>query len=166
MPADNYMRGVTIVTVLSIALLVTAGNLSSPPLWLLLPSWLALGMCIAVRIGWAREDSPYKQAFYLLCIPLLFGVEVWLKPFLELVFEPSGTQIIRFMTGRPFLVLAVLYFAAACFFYSKQIEKYKDDEWKRHEDLQKAATEQWFYDLGLDSKVGTSEKTSRKTATE
>ncbi len=74
-------HGLTIVTTLSLALLITAGNLESLRWWLVLPGWLILATCVAIRFASIPSDSPYRQAFYLMGLPVLFYFGLWENAF-------------------------------------------------------------------------------------
>jgi hypothetical protein len=134
MNTDNLRKhGVKIVAIFSIILLIVAANLDSPSLWFVLPAWFMLTGCIAIRFSSVPHDSPYKKAFYLMGIPLLFFFPLWETPFhdfVTLIFEPSGEHLMHFMTSKPFLVLVIIYFVLACMFYAelheKVVERYKE----------------------------------------
>ena len=133
-------HSVLIATIVSICLLIIAANLSSFSLWLILPAWLTLGICIANRFSSIPNESPYKKAFYLLCLPILFYFGFWETAFrnlLNLIFEPSFQHLLNCVTNRPFLVLIILYLALVCFFQSTELqeqrdslEQYKNNLWK------------------------------------
>ncbi len=117
-----------------IGLLVLAAYI--PKWWLILPGWMVLIICISVRVGEVSENNPYLSAFYLMGIPVLFYFGLWesaFKRLLELIFEPSWHHLVNLLTNRSFLILVILYFAAACLFFSKEvneqrasIERYKE----------------------------------------
>lgn len=143
-------HGVRIAVIVSIVLLVAAANLDSPPLWFVLPSWLILAGCIAIRFSSVPHDSPYKQAFYLMGIPLLFFFGAWRTPFLDffaLVVEPSSDHLIHFVTSRPFLVLLLIYFASACLFHGMSLRKHEElhervvERYKEHFEILKKECE-------------------------
>ena len=132
-------HGLAIATTLSIALLIAAAYLESPRWWLVLPGWLILVVCIVNRFASIPNESPYRQAFYLMGLPLLFYFGLWetaFQSFLRLIIEPSGTHLFAFLTTRSFLVLVVLYFASTCVFYSIRLQELRD-HLKRLEDHQK-----------------------------
>jgi len=97
---------------------------------------MVLIICISVRVGEVSENNPYLSAFYLMGIPVLFYFGLWesaFKRLLELIFEPSWHHLVNLLTNRSFLILVILYFAAACLFFSKEvneqrasIERYKE----------------------------------------
>ncbi|MCX6175713.1 MAG: hypothetical protein NTZ27_13255 [Ignavibacteriales bacterium] len=122
-------HSILIVSLVSICLLITEANLVSFSLWLILPAWITLGICIAIRFSSIPNESPYKKAFYLLCLPLLFYFGFWETAFrdlLNLIFEPSFQHLLNFITNKPFLVLIILYLAFVCFFQSIELQKQRD----------------------------------------
>jgi hypothetical protein len=131
MNTDNLRKhGVKIVAIFSIVLLIVAANLDSPSLWLVYPAWLLLAGCIAIRFISVPNDSPYKQAFYLMFFPLIFFLVLVEKPFIDLfasaVEVPSGDNLMHFATSRPFLVLILIYFALACLCYGMSRQKHQE----------------------------------------
>jgi hypothetical protein len=132
----NVIRkhGGTAATIASVSMLVTAGNLPSPSLWLVLPAWLVLGLVAYIHFDSVPNDSPYKQSFYLMGIPLLFFLAAWRTPFLDFfqfLFEPSGGHLFQLVSSRPFLVLVIIYFGSACVFYSSKVRE-RDDSIERY----------------------------------
>ena len=80
---DRYLQptfskhGLAIAAALSIALLIAAGKSQTPRWWLVLPGWLIFVVCIAIRFASIPNESPYRQAFYLMGLPLLFYFGLW-----------------------------------------------------------------------------------------
>lgn len=99
-----------------------------PAWWLILPGWTLLVFCIAVSFSKLSEHSPYRNAFYLMIMPVLFFFGFWEGVFtksLQLIFEPSLQHLGNLLMNRSFLVLTVLYFAAACLFHNIEAGKRK-----------------------------------------
>ncbi len=119
---DNLFR---IVAAFGIMLLVIAANIEPPPAWLLVPGWLILG---AIAFGYFEDipkKSHYKGGIYLMAIPFLFlyaGIEgpgLWHSLF-ALLSAPSVKHLTGLITGKPFLVLVVLYLACVCVSFELQ----------------------------------------------
>ncbi|MBL8189225.1 MAG: hypothetical protein JNK38_14550 [Acidobacteria bacterium] len=115
--SQTEKRCVTIIAIIGITMVVISANLSPSPKWLLFTGWILLGACIAIRINNLPEKSPYKLASYGMAIPLFFSTEYWVSPFLKLVFRPSDESFRQLFTGKPFLVLVIIYLAIACLFH-------------------------------------------------
>lgn len=120
----------TIATWAGLALLVIAASLSAPaPGWLTLPGWLIFGTGIGIRISRAPDDSPYKQAFGVMLLPLFLMGESLLSPvgsspvFL-LVTEPSFAHL---FLPRPFHVLVIVYLGLLCVFLNIKIQRLQSD---------------------------------------
>ena len=131
MNTDNLRKhGVKIVAIVSIVLLIAAANIDSPSLWLVYPAWFMLAGCIAIRFVSVPNDSPYKQAFYLMFFPLIFFLGFVEEPFIDLfasaVEMPSCANLMHFATSRPFLVLILIYFALACLCYGMSLQKHQE----------------------------------------
>jgi hypothetical protein len=124
-----HSHALRIATIVGVALLVITANLESPRWWLTLPGWLILAACVAIRFERIPNESPYRQAAYLMGLPLLFYFGLWtgtIRNLFKLIFEPSGSHLYTFLTTRSFLVLLVLYFASVCLFYGINLQKLRD----------------------------------------
>jgi len=128
-----------IATFVGIGFLVITANLEWPRWWLTLPGWLIVITCIVIRFESIPTESPYKQAAYLMGLPLLVYFGLWtgaLRNLLKLLFEPSGAHLLAFLSTRSFLVLGILYFGIACIFYGRAAQKLRG-QLRRLEDRHK-----------------------------
>ena len=111
----------SIAALVAVAMLVLAANLREPSAWLLVPAWLVLALVCYLRFDQVPVDSPYKSAFYVMGIPLLFYAVAWRTAFFrtaDVLVQPSLQHIYALVSTRSFLVLVIIYLAAVCVFYS------------------------------------------------
>ena len=123
-------HGLAIATVVSIGLLVIAANLASPQWWLILPGWGTLATCIAIRCAAIPENNPYREAFILMAIPMIFYFGLWngaIRAFFHLILEPSWHHWYGFLSNRSFLVLIILYFVFVCVLYGKRLGELRNE---------------------------------------
>ncbi len=139
----NY--GLTIATLLSIGLLITAANVVPPPWWLIWPAWAMLAICIAIRVEKTPKDSPYYVASMFTGALALLGfylLEGAVSALVLLMLEPSLEHLESFVTTKQFLALVALYFAFACAWYSVKLseEQKKRDgfKWQYEEQFKEA----------------------------
>ena len=124
-----------------LGLLVIAANLSAPASgWLILPAWLIFGTGIGIRISSAPNDSPYKQASFMMVFPLVIMVDplfipIDSSPVHLLITEPSLAHL---FLPRPFHVLVIVYLSVLCVFLNIKIERLQSDivdQKRRYTDL-------------------------------
>jgi hypothetical protein len=109
-----------------VAMLVIAANLRESPFWLVAPGWLVLAVVGYLRFNKVPKDSPYKGAFYIMALPLLFYGGLWhtaLSRFADVLSQPSAKHIYALVRSPGFLVLAIIYLAAVCLFYGGVVQK-------------------------------------------
>ena len=153
-PLKNALRrhGVKFAVIASVSMLVTAGNLQSPSVWLVLPAWLVLGIVFTNQFTSVPHDNPYKQSCYLMVIPLFFFAYLWQKPYLDFfqfLFAPSGSHLFRLVSNQTFLVLVIIYFALVTMCYSITVRERDNiiESYKQHyaqlDKLLKQREEDW-----------------------
>jgi hypothetical protein len=116
-------NSLAVFTILSIASLIIAAFINSLPFWIIPSAWFIFFSCVIIRVIRIPNDSPYKQSFYLLVLPLIFGVTIWLKSFLPLLLEPSTKHLFGFLFSKAFLFLTAFYFAGVSIFYGRNIDE-------------------------------------------
>jgi hypothetical protein len=141
-------HGLLIAALFGIGLLVISANLESPRWWLILPGWIIVASCIALLFISASDSSPYKQGFVLPALAFICYFGLWESGFrglLNLLFQPSSKHLYNFLTNRPFLVLTIMYFAAVCVFYSKELQDRQDrlDDYKKLHERNLKELDRW-----------------------
>lgn len=130
-------HGTLIVTIICVALIITAGSLENPPFWLGLGGWLSLAVLLNLYVLILPNSSVFKGPFFLAELALLFGTP--LSPHAsrllsQLVFSPSPDILLDFLSTKTFLLVAVVYFATACGAYRTKLQKAEDEIYRHQQD--------------------------------
>jgi hypothetical protein len=139
-----------VAIIVSLGMLVLAGNLDSPALWLVVPAWLVLGLLTVLGFISLNDEDPYKIGFYVLLLPssVLLALRTPMVRIWNLLEVPSGSNLWGVVSNRPLLAFGLIYFALVAGILSGKIRemdaraKQSREEWSQSYEYRRVKLEE------------------------